>query len=207
MPTPAIPKSKLVPLIEKAWAEDGYSGPLPPLVAWSCRAYFRDSLGKPGVNDRGINDDAIGVLTDRADYRVGANVDPSVFRSGVAALKAPQVIWYKPGWHGYASIHGHPAFRQDSPVIVKRDGTETYKAGWVSDDWGVCLGGGYWTDKGWDERFWTNLHRQSGSGTSSLGCQTIPKDPWKAFHALVTSELARLSMTRFPCILLDGPIN
>lgn len=205
--TPSIPKSKLLPLIEKVWQDSGYIVPLPPAFTWSCRAYYRDSLGKHGVNDRGINDDAIGFISDQADFRVRANVDPSAHRYGIASLKAPQVIWYKPGHHGYNSIFGHPAFRQDSPVIVKRDGTEGFKKGETHPKFGVCLGGGLWTDLGFGERFWTNLHRQSGKGTSSLGCQTIPAALWKAFHALVTAELARLNLKRFPCILLEGPVN
>lgn len=205
--TPAIPKSKLLPLIESAWKECGYAVPLPAAFAWSCRGYFRDSLGKPGVQERGINDDAIGFISDQVDYRVQGNVDPSAHRYGIASLRAQQVVWYRPGWHGYASIHGHPAFRQDSPVTVKRDGTENFPKGATHSKFGVCLGNGFWTDLGFSEKFWTNLHRQSGSGTSSLGCQTIPAVAWKAFHALVTAELARLKMERFPCIILQGPIN
>ena len=205
--TPAIPKPKLLPLLQEVWAECGNVGPLPSALAWSCRGYYRDSMGKHGANDRGINDDAIGFISNQVDYRVAANVDPSVFRWGVSSLKARQVIWYKPGWHGFASIHGHPAFRQDSPVVVHRDGTEEHKRGTIHPKFGVCRGHGEWTDLGLEERFWTNLHRQTGSGTSSLGCQTIPQPQWTAFRAVVMAELDRLSMTRFPCIVLDGPIN
>jgi lysozyme len=140
------------------------------------------------------------------DYRVRANVDPSIYRSGVASLQAPQVVWYRPGWHGYASIHGHAAFRQDSAVVVKRDGTENFPHG-PHKKYGIHLGGGYWTDRGFAEKFWTNLHRQTGNSTSSLGCQTVPAATWKAFHALVMAELARVGQERFPCIILEGPIN
>jgi lysozyme len=162
-------------------------------------------MGGPG-NQRGINDDAIGFISPNVDYRVQANVDPSLYRPGVASLQANQVVWYRPGWHGYASVHGHAAFRQDSGVTVKRDGTEHLPRG-SHKKYGIHLGGGLWTDRGQAEKFWTNLHRQTGSGTSSLGCQTIPAALWKAFHALVTAEMARLEITRFPCIILDGPIN
>jgi lysozyme len=204
---PSIPKDKLLPIINRVWVETGNDDPLPAAFAWSCRGYYRDSLGKPGVNDRGINDDAIGFISDQVDVRIRANVDPSVYRKGVSSLKTRQVVWYVPGWHGYASIYGHSAFRQDSPVIVKRDGTESFSKGTIHKKYGVCLGSGYWTDLGFGERFWTNLHRQSGSGTSSLGCQTVPMPEWTGFRAIIMSELARLSMTRFPCIILDGPIN
>jgi hypothetical protein len=205
--TPAIPQAKLRLLCEMVWRESGYHEPLPNAYAWSCRAYYRDSLGRPGMNDRGINDDAIGFVTDQADYRVRANVDPSIHRTGVASLKARQVVWYRPGWHGYASIYGHPAFRQDSPVTVKRDGTEHFKPGTRHKTYGICLGDGYWTDLGFGEKFWTNLHRQTGRGTSSLGCQTVPQPQWAVLHKLILAELSRLGMSRFPCIILDGPIH
>lgn len=207
MKTPAIPLPKLMPLIRDVWDRCGYLEPLPSAFAWSCSGYYRDTMGRVGFNDRGINDDAIGFISPNVDYRVQANVDPSIHRAGVATLRPSQVIWYRPGWHGYASIHGHPAFRQDSPVVVRRDGTEDHRKGSHHRKYGICLGDGFWTDLGFGERFWTNLHRQTGSGTSSLGCQTIPAATWKAFHAVVMAELAKLSMTRFPCILLSGPIN
>jgi lysozyme len=206
MKTPAISKTKLLPLLSKVWNDAGYTGSLPPLFAWSCRGYYGDTFA-PAGNNIGINDDAIGVISDQVDYRVQANVDPSRSRTGVSALKAPQVIWYRPGWHGFASVHGHPAFRQDSSVVVKRTGTESWKKGAKHKNFGVCLGNGYWTDAGFDSKFWTNLHRQTGSGTSSLGCQTIPAATWKAFHSVTSAELKRLNLERFPCILLDGPIN
>jgi lysozyme len=205
--TPSIPKSALIPLIRKVWSDAGFGTALPDAFAWSCRGYYRDSLGKPGVNDRGINDDAIGFISPDVDYRIQANVDPSVYRTGVSSLVTNQVVWYRPGWHGYASIYGHQAFRQDSAVTVRRDGTEGFKKGTVHKKYGVCLGGGLWTDLGFGERFWTNLHRQSGNTTSSLGCQTVPAVLWKAFHALVMAELARVGQDRFPCIILEGPIN
>ena len=203
--TPAIPLVDLRPLAEKAWLAAGNHRPLPALWAWGARGYYSETFA-PSGNNIGINDDAIGIVSDQVDYRVRANVDPSVARSGVAALVAPQVIWYRPGWHGYASLHGHSAFRQDSDVVVHRRGTEGYKKGPVHKTFGRCLGGGFWTDFGFG-RFWTNLHRQSGSGTSSLGCLTIPAIPWKSFHAVATAELRRLELPRFPLILLDGPLR
>jgi lysozyme len=204
--TPAIPHHKLVPLIEHVWKLNGYKDPLPAAFAWGCRGYYSETFAPRG-NNRGINDDAIGFITDQVDYRVRANTDPSVYRQGVASLRADQVIWYRPGWHGYASVYGHPAFRQDSNVVVKRDGTENIRKGITHRKFGICLGNGFWTDLNYGEKFWTNLHRQSRSGTSSLGCLTVPEYPWKALHALITSELKRLALPRFPLILLDGPIN
>lgn len=201
--TPGIPLAKLRPLVEQVWRQEGYQIPLTEAWSWSCPDYYRDTLGVK----RGVNNDGIGFVSPNVDYRVLANCTPSIHRAGVATLRDQQVVWYKPGWHGYASIYGHAAFRQDSPVVVKRDNTEHYQKGTTHKKFGICLGKGYWTDLGFTERFWTNLHRQSGSGTSSLGCQTIPAATWKVFHAVVMSELARLNLTRFPCIILRGPIN
>jgi lysozyme len=207
MLTPRIPRDKLVLLIDQVWELTRQTTVKPDVVLWGCSGYYFETLGNPAANDRGINDDAIGVLSSNVDYRTQANTDPSVFRKGVATLQPNQVIWYRPGHHGFASVFGHPAFRQDSPVVVRRDGTESFLKGNYHDDYGVCLGNGLWTDKDFYDRFWTNLHRQSGSGTSSLGCLTVPKEPWKVFHPLVLSELKRAGMSRVPLVLLQGPIN
>lgn len=208
MPTPAIALEKLTSSAQAIWTSQGYDGSLPDFWTWGCSGYFWDTMGVPGKNDRKINDDAIGAVSKgRIDIRFGANTDPSVYRTGVATLRPNQVIWYRPGWHRLGTPSGHKAFRQDSPVVVKRDGTENFRKGTTHHTYGVCLGNGFWTDLGFDDRFWTNLHRQTGSGTSSLGCLTLPRSAWDIFYRVVMVELTELSITRFPMILIQGPIN
>ena len=111
------------------------------------------------------------------------NSDPSVYRSRVATIKAPQAIRYKPGLHGYKRKDGpYPAFRQDADCTVVRDG--------VGDDTGM---------------FYVNLHRGGVDGTSSLGCLTIPPHQWDEFHGLLTSLLRKHGQETFFVTLVEYP--
>ena len=133
-----------------------------PLVAFGIRGYYRDTMGKVGVNDRGIWDDANGWLERTGDktYAIfNANCDPTVeYRRGVGSIHAPQIIWFKIGLH-----KGRKAFRQAREIMVDRDGIGLVKAGVE------CA---------------FNWHDSLSGGTSSLGCQTNPKDQFQAVREL-----------------------
>jgi len=152
------------------------------------RGYYRDTMGKPGVNDRGIYDDAIVVVTPTAYATFNGNTDPSVHRPGIASL-VPGVHRYRPGRHGISrdrpgKIVSYPAFRpatRGEQLPVTRDGV-------VNPRPGIAI----------------NIHRGSRTSTSSEGCQTIPPDQWTAFHALVMGELKRHGQTSFPYLLVAG---
>lgn len=153
------------------------------------RGYYLDSMGDWGENDRGIYDDAIIILTPSSMHTFNGNTDPSRYRKGLATLVAPQKVRYRPGYHGYNSKYGHLAFRQDTPVIVRRD----YKSGN-----GVSLGDGLFTDrekKGGPKiaRFWINLHRGGHTTTSSAGCQTLPPSQWQEFYDLTRKYMRDLN--------------
>lgn len=51
----------------------------------SIRGYLRDSMGKPGANDRVIYD-ALFVVSPDAFVAFNGNVDPSAYRKGIAVL-------------------------------------------------------------------------------------------------------------------------
>lgn len=133
-----------------------------PLVAFGIRAYYRDSMGKPGVNDRGIWDDANGWLERTGDKMYAifvANCDPTVaHRKGVGSIHAPQIVHFKIGLH-----KGRQAFRQAAPMLV------------VRDDIGTVIAPV-------DCAF--NWHDSLSEGTSSLGCQTNPKEIFPAVREL-----------------------
>lgn len=200
---PSKPKASREEVIVHAlavWRESA-AVPLPECFVVGVPGYYSRSMGPTAGNDRGIYDDAFFVFGPGGTFvPFNGNVDPSIFRSEIASLKCPQVIWYRKGPHAIGKRTEHPAFRQDSPVVVKRDNL-VQPAGYLHRTRGVSLGGGLWTDKGYHSRFWTNNHRGGRSGTSSEGCLTLPPAQWDAYYAIVCRELAEAKQSRFPMIL------
>ena len=154
-----------------------------PVCLVGIRGYYRDTMGVPGKNDRGIYDDAIILVTPNVHAAFNANVDPS--RSGrnpkagkgFASLK--EGVWrYKIGQHGISRGNPYKALVQAAPVTVARDGGAD--------------------ESGW---FGINIHRGSYSSTSSEGCQTIPPDQWPAFIALVEGEMKRANAKTLAYVL------
>lgn len=145
------------------------------------RGYYRDTMGKPGLNDRGIYDDAIILITPTAYITFNANTDPSIAQRGVAVL-APGVWWYKIGIHGLSKTRKaqYKALVQAAKVTVIRDGK--------GEDTGM---------------FGINIHRGSLHSTSSLGCQTIYPPQWGSFIAAVESEMNRHGRTTIPYLLIE----
>jgi len=173
-----------------------------PLDVVGIRGYYRDSMGAPGANDRGIDDDALCVVAAQNVFAADdGNTDPSAqYRTGLAALKPGVYHAHRLDLHRgrYMAL-----CQRADDVIVHRDGTDNFKAGVDHDDYGHCLGNGYW--RGW---FGINIHCGSNTTTSSLGCQTIPPAQWDSFIATVMSEAKRLfgdawRKRTIPYILVD----
>lgn len=143
------------------------------------RGYYRDSMGQPGTNDRGIYDDALFIISPSAFVSFNGNVDPSIHRRAIAVLQ-PGVWKYRFGIHGLSKPRAmrYKALVQAGPVTVLRDAT-----GYDTGEFGI------------------NIHRGGNTTTSSLGCQTLPPSQWPAFIALVESELKRASQTIIPYVL------
>jgi lysozyme len=130
-------------------------------------------------NQRGIYDDAIFLVTPQDFVSFNANVDPSVFRTGIAKLKAG--VWmYQPGIHGLSKPKDrqYTALVQAAEVTVIRDGKGP--------------------DTGY---FGINIHRGSHSSTSSLGCQTIAPQQWDAFISLVRRAINASGRAVIPYLL------
>lgn len=159
------------------------------------RGYYLDTMGKVGVNDRGIYDDAIFVIAPGLFRSFNANVDPSIYRSGIASLMAPQVVRYAPGLHAIGRPTQHQAFRQQSDVIVVRDGGKGN---------GKPLGNGRFQDSP-STRFWINLHRGGNTTTSSEGCLTLPVSQWDEFRNLVNQKLKEHGQNSFNLFFIDNP--
>jgi lysozyme len=102
-------------------AKHGVSPNHPALVGR--RGYFRDTMGVSGLNDRGIYDDALALISPRFFRTFNANVDPSKFTPGVASLLANRVYWFVLGTHGITGKRPRRALVQrDARVAVQRDG-------------------------------------------------------------------------------------
>lgn len=177
------------------------------------RGYYLDSMGKPGVNDLGIYDDAICLISPDYFGAFNGNTDPSKKIFGIASVLAPQTIWYRKGLHGLHHLDTQNndvdkeiydrliksdedvpgftatywAFRQDSNVTVTRFGKE-----------------GTFTDRP-DDRFWIDLHRGGEWTTSSEGCQTIILDEWEEFKMKGYMLMDHYGQERVPYCLIDTP--
>lgn len=145
------------------------------------RGYYQDSMGKPGVNDRGIYDDAIFLITPDQFLAFNANTDPSVTRKGIAVLK-PGLHYYKKGKHKITSPKGYPALRPATPdegLPVIRDGQ--------GESRGIAI----------------NIHKGGYNTTSSEGCQTIYPDQWQGFIDTVYAAMDKAGQKTIPYLLIE----
>jgi hypothetical protein len=152
-----------------------------PVHIIAFRGYYQDTMGAPGVNDRGIYDDCICVVTPDRFYTFNANTDPSVVRNGIATL-VPGVHLYKKGLHGITKKNPYPAFRPATPnevLPVTRDGKPGFSQG-------VAI----------------NIHRGGYKNTSSEGCQTIPPGQWVEFQPLVYDLMDQYNQKTIPYVLI-----
>jgi lysozyme len=153
------------------------------------RGYYLRTLGDPKKNDRGIWDDCIAVISPTAFAAYNGNTDPSFWRKGIASL-VEGVHKYRKGKHGISRGNPYPALRPANPsesLPVTRDGQ-------LGRSQGVAI----------------NIHRGgsinsvSQSVTSSLGCQTIPREQWPSFINLVYGEMDRYGQKVIPYVLTSA---
>ncbi len=146
------------------------------VVLVGIRGYYRDTMGKVGVNDRNLYDDAIFLVSPDAFVSFNANCDPSIFKSGIATL-VPGV---------YECVRWRHKGKSQSLQIVRdvlvRDGQIGESVG----------------------RRGINFHAGSERETWSEGCQTLPKSQFDAFIKLVYSEMTRRGQTTVPYILVEN---
>ncbi|MES2620181.1 MAG: hypothetical protein V4615_04945 [Bacteroidota bacterium] len=153
------------------------------VILLGIRGYYKQTMGNPLKNDRGIYDDAIFVLTPDSFVSFNANTDPSVSRKGMAVLKSNSVYLYKIGMHNMKNPY--KALRQFGRVTVIRDG-----AGEATDTPAAP--------------FYIDIHRGGYNTTSSLGCQTVPPTQWAAFLSLVEDQLKRYGQKIIPYVLVEA---
>lgn len=169
MKTPKMTKAEIETIVKN-------SGVKSDVVIVGIRGYYRDSMGKVGINDRGIYDDAIFVLSPNEFQAFQANVDPSIFKKGIATL---QVGVYKVvKW----IHHGKYAALQIVNDVVNRDGQTNNDSG----------------------RHGINFHYGSETQTWSEGCQTLPKSIYWNFLNLVYGEMQKYHLDSVQYVLIDN---
>ena len=147
-----------------------------PLVVVGIRGYYRNSMGAPQVNDRGIYDDALFILTRQVTAAFNGNTDPSRYRAGYGTGSSTKgMASLQPGaWfvHRFDLHNGKylALCQRGGKVTVTRDGDPPY------------------TDTG---HFGINIHRGGYNTTSSLGCQTVHPNQWDSFIALAVDQAKR----------------
>jgi lysozyme len=157
-----------------------------PLVVVGIRGYYRDSMGAPGVNDRGIYDDALFLDTPDSFATFNGNTDPSRVRTGhgTGTAKGMAVLneglWYV---HKFALHNGKylALCQRLAQVTVTRDGTPPYQ------DTGM---------------FGINIHKGGYNTTSSLGCQTVHPDQWPAFIEMAVDHAKRWHGARWNDVVI-----
>jgi hypothetical protein len=147
-----------------------------PFVVVGVRGYYRDTMGVPGVNDRGIYDDAMFIYSPSVLAAYNGNTDPSRYRKGTGTGAAKGMASLKPGvWyvHQFDMHRGKylALCQRAGPVTVIRDGTPNYED--TGSDFGI------------------NIHRGLYDRTSSLGCQTIHPSQWDSFIHLAVDQAKR----------------
>lgn len=165
------------------------------LILFGCEAYYQ-LMGNPNTNDRRIFDDALCVLSGERFMAFNFNLDPNGERPGFghSSNKGMGTIHYGIHEDAYA-IGKHrnlfPALRQVGKITVRRD-ADVKKV--KPSDLIVIDGFAYYLEVGSHQAM--NIHPAGATTTSSLGCQTAPRDQWPTFIALVQMELKRLGQKR-----------
>ncbi len=149
-----------------------------PVYVVGIRGYYKDSMGKPGVNDHGIYDDALFLVTPNGIHPFNGNTDPSRDKPNVGKI-VPGKYRYKPGIHGLSKPKDqrYPAFRPATPdesVPVTRQG-----------------------QKGISKGYAINIHKGGFTTTSSEGCQTVWPNQWLEFYNGTMAALRSEAMKEF----------
>jgi hypothetical protein len=144
------------------------------------RAYFKDTMGKPGANDLNCYDDGIFVISPNVFAAFNGNCDPSrvIERGRALAQLIPGVYRFYKGKHKgkYAALRAYP---EGVALPCLRNGKPS-------------------------ECSFINIHKGGLQDTWSQGCQTIPVTQWDAFINLVYSEMSRHNQSVITYILTEN---
>lgn len=166
------------------------------------RGYRRDTMGRVGVNDAGMYDDAIFLRWPGAMLACNANCDPS--RIGWNSPLGKPFAQLKTGvWPFIRGKHKgqYDALRQPYEEQAADLGLADHGHFTVIRDDGK---GRRYEDTGYHA---INIHHGSTYGTSSWGCQTLPPLEWPDFIAATYREMKAAGQKWIPYCLIDGPVS
>jgi lysozyme len=196
---PKLSEAELLSWIEHATAADpGRYSRIDraryPVIVVGIRGYYLNTMGRPGVNDRGIYDDAIFIHSPSVFAAFNGNTDPSRRRPGRGRGRTKGMAVLDPGtWF----VHRLDKHRGRYLALCQRAGAVSVTRDGIQEDY---------PDRG--KGFGINIHRGGIASTSSEGCQTIPPSQWDTFIQLVASEVRRhcagpRAKVVVPYVLLD----
>jgi hypothetical protein len=197
-----------------------------PVALIGVRGYAPE-MGTPGVNDLGVYDDAIFLVTSNDCTGFIANTDPCLAEPPNVQLKAG--TWrYKPGTHTpRESGQGYPALvetgrPEDAVWVIARPRTaddyqlfarspniqlrqdlptvEAYQAEVVANGGRVMPNG----EIEWRMAAHINIHRGGTTDPGSKGCQTVYPAQWAGFIDAVHSELAAHNQATIGYVLIEA---
>jgi lysozyme len=146
-----------------------------PIVVVGIRGYYKNSMGAPAVNDRGIYDDALFIESDQAMVAFNGNTDPSSYLAGTGTEDSKGMASLNPGaWF----VHKFDLHQKKYLALCQRAGSVT-----VTRD-----GNPPYSDTG---MFGINIHKGGYNSTSSKGCQTIHPGQWESFISLSQDQAKR----------------
>lgn len=140
------------------------------------RGYRKRTMGNPLKNDRGIYDDCLCVFGWDGSFKTfNANTDPSVYRWGIATLRA-----------GIYEVVKHKHRGRYDALQIVRD--RLARDGQTGEDVG---------------RHGINFHYGGESATWSEGCQTLPKSSYWNFLRLVYSLMDKFKLQKAVYLLVE----
>lgn len=162
-----------------------------PVMILANRGYYRDTMGRPSVNDVGTFDDAAWIVDPTHVYPHNWNCDPSRtgWNPGVSKFFAELQAGVWPLRQGpHRGRPNHLRQMTDEEAIAAGLGR------FFHDErrWGefrvrrVHADGTGEVESGYQA---INVHEGSEHGTSSWGCQTVPPAQWPEFWAQLAASL------------------
>lgn len=210
--TPQAPKELVLRLSEEGF--DRYNLDGTPVCWWlAVRGYWPQSMGPTRKNDPGVWDDAMFFVCPSREIFIPqqANTDPSRYGWNSGAGK-PMAVLNTGLWFFRRGAHKGktPAFRQLTPEearahnaakkkhLVPNDGRFSVTRTYAEGDKRNYVEAGYYA---------INIHPGGINGTSSEGCQTVPRAVATNFLQKCWDTSLTSMIDAIPYLLVDGPIN